>query len=179
MSDRFKDAMLKIARDAFPWIGYAGTFEYEVFAASPPLYDLRPTVPASGLPIFGGNLPPTPPTPVKPGVPGVTSELAVGSLVYVTFINCDAARPIIVAVAGPGDAGFTPVSIAIDASGSISIGTSTLVHVGGTEVAIPGTFSGRFVRYGDFIKVGTGVAASNGAAGLIDVTLGTVSRAGS
>lgn len=179
MIDRFQTAVAKVVRNAFPWIGYAGTFEYKVFTANPPLYDLRPTEPLSGLPVFGGDLPDTPPTPVKPGVPGVTSVLVVGALVYVTFINCDPARPFIVAVAGPGDAGFTPTSIAIDASGSISVGTSTQVHVGGVEAAAPGVFVGRFVRYGDTVKIGTGVAASNGSAGTIDVTVGTVSRAGS
>jgi hypothetical protein len=123
MIDELLDKFLAVARAAFPRIGYLGTYEYTVFSVIGNQYDLRPT---------DASLPPIPPSPFKPGIPGLTSTLQVGSLVYVTFINSDPARPFIVAVAGPGDQGFTPTSVAIDASGAITMGhASSTVNAGG------------------------------------------------
>jgi hypothetical protein len=170
MSDRFFDSFARLMREAFPWIGYAGTYEYEVFAANPPLYDLRPTRSVAGLPAFGGALPDLPPTAVKPGVPGVTSTLAVGALVLVTFVNCDAAKPVIIAVSGPGESVFKPTALAIGADGTISIGDSTHQLLLGLGDAI-------VMRHGDLAQFdGTGAIVA-GPTGTLTTVLGTIKLA--
>jgi hypothetical protein len=168
MNDRFQDAFARAVRNVFPSISHHGMYEYRVHRASPPAYDLAPTDPNIGLP-------PLSDVKATPGIPGLSSEMVVGALVYVRFINSNPARPVIVAVAGPGDDGFTPSSISLEASGTITVGGSTDVHVGGFEAANPATAAGRFVRYGDTI-VGP---SSVGVPIVITPTgVGTMSKAG-
>ena len=145
MFDRFLDSFRAIVRETFPRMFYLGTYEYKVNSGASNLYELAPTDPVAGLPPISS-------CPIKPGVAGATSTLAVGSLVYVTFINSDPARPCIVGLAGPGDAGFTPTTIAVDASGQITLGhASSVVNLGGGYSPV--------LRSGETISlVATGVA---------------------
>lgn len=169
MLDRAFDSFARAVRNALPWIGYCGIYEYRVFGANPPTYELRPTVPASGLPVFGGTKPDMGPVSVKPGVPGVTSSLSVGALVLVSFIDCDPARPFIVAVGGPGDAGFLPTGITYDASGPVTIG-----H-GSSAVSLGGGFA-RVLRDGEQVTLtsitSTGAWPGAGAITSAIITIG-------
>lgn len=149
MIDEMIDAFRGAVREVFPSWGYSGIWEYTVFSAGS-TYDLRPT---------DASLPPISSASFKPGIPGLTSLMQVGALVYVQFVNCDPARPVVVAVAGPGDAGFTPTSIAIVASGSARLdGSSIALGTPGPNLAPP-------VRYGDTVAI-TGSGAAAGVIGL-------------
>jgi hypothetical protein len=76
MIDRLLDDLRAIVRETFPRLAYLGTYEYVVFEASAPTYNLKPTDPKAGLPAL-------PDVRVKPGIPGLTSSMVVDALVYV------------------------------------------------------------------------------------------------
>jgi len=142
-TDAMLDDLQAIARGAVPEIDILGLIEYSVFAVDGDNYDLRPTDPE--------KYPPIPNCAVKPGIPGLRATMAVGALVYVSFANGNAAKPVIIAVAGPDDQGFTPVSLSLSASGTVKIdGASVELGNGG----VPGIGSPP-IRVGDTVQIGT------------------------
>lgn len=151
MIDRLLDDLRAIVRETFPRLAYLGTYEYVIFEASAPTYNLKPTDPKAGLP-------PLPNVRLKPGIPGLTTAMVVGAFVYVTFADSDPARPIILAVSGPDDddGGFTPTSIALDAG----------------EILLGGA-GGRVLRDGEAVRVQVTGAIVAGGSGSIDA-LGTI-----
>lgn len=162
MNDRMSAALRTIIRETFPDLAYLGTYEYRIDSVDGNTYDLAPTDKKIGLP-------PLPAVKVKPGIPGLTSGMVVDALVYVRFINADRTRPYIDAVAGPGDDGFTPTSLTLDVSSSGFVN----IAVGATGPAINlAAAAGSVIREGDTVQIGTGVAASNGAVGVVTITAG-------
>lgn len=89
------------------------------------------------------------PVSVAPGVSGAKSQLTLGSLVLVEFVDGDPAQPVITHLARPDDPGFLPVSTTIDASGDLSLGHR--IPANPTEAAS----SKRPVCYGDPAVLGT------------------------
>lgn len=159
MTDRLFDTFLAAVRKAFPWWGYCATYEYSIFTINGGgAYDLRPT---------DGSLPPLPSVKFKPGIPGLTALLRVGCLAYVTFINHDSGRPMIVSLADPDDAGFVPLGFTLQASGNIAITSGAVLSADGTSVAL-GAAEAPVVRVGDTVAI----AGASPAVGVITVTMG-------
>lgn len=71
-----------------------------------------------------------------PGVPGVEAVLTLGAEVIVMFIDSDPAQPIITNYAGPGGAGFVPVSLALCGSQQAAARQGDLVQSGGTGTTL-------------------------------------------
>jgi len=88
---------------------------------------------------------------VRPGIAGASCDPMLGSLVLVTFVDSDPARPVVVAFDDEDAPGFVPTAAALDATASVTIGASaTLTTIGsGTDTPVDAT--GRIVRYGDNI----------------------------
>lgn len=111
------------------------------------------------------GLPDTLPIDLAPGAPGVSAALAEGSTVLVSFIEGDASLPVVTHFERPGQPGFLPVSLAIDASDTIRIGETAQVRIG---VGVPTTPTEAFqqrraVCYGDTVVIGS----TSGLMGLV------------
>lgn len=154
MNDRTLLAPLRsIARGAFPGVRYLGIYEYVVNSSNGTDYELVPTDPTAKVPPTHAKL--------RPGIPGLSQVMPKGALVLLQFINGDSTRPCIVSVAGPDDAGFTPVSLGLDCSGAMTLGaSSSAVHIGKEGPHASGLESGMFLRVGDMIMMPSGSLAT-------------------
>lgn len=104
------------------------------------------------------------------GVPGAKGEPAEGSVVLVHFIEGDPSLPVVTHFERPGQPGFVPVSVSIDASDLVRIGASAdLVELGsGSEFLALGLETGRSLRYGDSVQI-SGVVVSGGSGSVTGV----------
>jgi hypothetical protein len=64
---------------------------------------------------------------VKPGAAGYDASLALGSIVVVEFLEGDPTLPVITHFAGPGESGFTPISVAIAGADKAAAGVGDQV----------------------------------------------------
>src|SRR5262249_52787036 len=102
------------------------------------------------------GLPDLLPVSILPGMAGLSAVLTPGSIVLVEFIEGDPSLPIVTHFEAKGGAGFLPVSLFLDATGAVNIGTTA-----GTVNA--GDALGPVVRYGDQVTI----ASPNPVTGVI------------
>lgn len=125
---------------------FARSWEYRVKRYAGGFVDVSPMSKRYGLPAVNS-------LPLYAGVPGGFGEPKVGSVVLVSFVNGDPARPYVANVEGPWGGSFVPVTCGLDATGDVDLGDA----------------SGRVLRSGDKIAI-TGVQAGAGVAS-VTVTL--------
>lgn len=118
MLDRLLAALRLLVRNELARMTYLGVYEYTVQGASPGTVDASP---ASSLP-----LPTLSGVPLLPSILGQTATPAArGALCRIRFVNGDPTRPVCVGIAAP------TVDAAVDATGTLSLGHSATVVVGG------------------------------------------------
>lgn len=144
---------------AVPWARFGLLYRYRVLEMVGVRANLRAVAKRAGVPDAIA-------VDMAPGMAGLSAELTPGATVLVTFIEGDPALPIVTHFERVGQSGFLPVSLALDASGTVQIGASaSSVELGG-DATISGTQANterRFLRLGDpiiFSAPGPGILAA-------------------
>lgn len=96
---------------------YRGVYEYRVVTQSGERLNLQSVRVSTGLPDVKAVLP-------RPGVAGAKGQPALGSRVIVAFVNADPTNPVVIAYENAEAGGFLPLSVTLDASGSVHLGPS-------------------------------------------------------
>lgn len=111
--------------------------------------------------------------------PGIKAQLQPGAIVLVDFIEGDPSMPWITGFSRPDDPGFLPVSVTLDASGTMAIGqSSSKVSVAGEEPSDPVTGAKRFIRVGDILVPPTSLSPTVPYVVALGPTNPTMSKAG-
>ncbi len=145
-----------ITREALPELPFLGTYRYRVVLPNPGDHRWVLQAVASGM-----GLPDISPVSVHPGVAGAVAQLALGSVVLVSFIEGSPSMPYIHAFTPRDQSGYLPVELALDATTRVQVGPSAdLVEIGsGTETPPPADPTGRVIRYGDTIALPPPISA--------------------
>jgi hypothetical protein len=140
----------RLVEQALPWARYGLFYRYRVLDMVGARATLQAVSRAHAMPDLVA-------IDLAPGMAGLSAELTPGAIVLVSFVEGDPALPMITHFERPGQPGFLPVELALDASGTVKIGDSaTAVELGG-EVTIPpgqALTDRRFIRYGDSVIFG-------------------------
>ena len=125
MISRFLSDFERMVRAVLPELKFFGVYRYRVVTKSgTDRWNLQVVSSTTGLPDVL-------PLSVKPGAAGVKADIALGSIVLVTFIEGDKGQPVITHFAGAGESGWKPVDTEIDGTGAVTIGaSSTFVELG-------------------------------------------------
>lgn len=100
----------------------AGLWEYRVVGVDGDYLDVEAVASAAGLPQSAR-------VPARPGIPGASSDPVGGSIVLVTFLNRDRARPVVVGYGGADCSGYVPDAVVLEAdeitldSADVQLGT--------------------------------------------------------
>lgn len=99
--------------------------------------------------------------------PGVEAGLTLGDELAIVFLNNDERYPAIVAHVPLRRT--TPASLRVDCSGTLRMGASaSLIHLAtGSDLMAPGTETGRVVRFGDAVSVGSSVGPIQSTSGVV------------
>ena len=132
---RFDRAFAALVREVFPNYAFLSSYKYRVVQMNPGdnrvhLQSVRKDL----------GLPDVLPISIMPGIPGAKSALTEEAIVLVSFIEGDPTQPIVTHFSAPGEVGFVPVSLAINATASITLGeepTFPVARVGDTVQAGP------------------------------------------
>ncbi len=127
----------RIVSSLFPWLRYAGVWEYRVVQQVGDTLDLQPARASLPVPDLEG-------VAVRPGLPGAKGTALLGSLVLVIFANNDPSRPCVIAFDAADAAGF--------GAGRLDLSSSD--ELGVVDPA------GRVVRYGDTFWAPLGTAGT-------------------
>jgi hypothetical protein len=93
-------ALAKILDALMPSLRYRGVSEFRVVTKTGERLNLQPVRVATGLSDLSG-------VPVRPGVAGLKTEIPLGSLVLVAFVDADPSRPCVISHDAPDAPGFT------------------------------------------------------------------------
>lgn len=142
-----RNAVRRMVREDFPEMIYGFPRTYIVTAVrGDGRLDLAPPADAPELPVLPA---------VDQWLDGIQLTPNVGDQVVVSFRDANPTRPMVTSDMPLRSS--TPAAVKIDATGTVSVGTSaTDVNLGSPSfVATPVTAPGHFVRYGDPVTVGT------------------------
>lgn len=119
MSDlnRLTRALGTLLTDLLPKLPYSYPYRYRVFGMAGNRVNLQIVRKSTGLPDIL-------PAMVLPGVAGAWADLTPGSQVLVEFIEGDKAQPIVTHFEDRDSGGWKPVSLVLDASSAIKLGSS-------------------------------------------------------
>lgn len=117
-ANRRAAAMRRIFGALFPWMRYAGTYEFRVVTQSVERLNLQPVRVASGMTDLSR-------VPVRPGVPGIKAQVALGELVLVCFADCDPSRPQVIAHAAADAFGWMPLGLQIGEDPALGVARMT------------------------------------------------------
>lgn len=120
----------QLMREAEPNRTFLGLYRYRVYKMSGDRSELQIVKPRTGLPDVL-------PVSIMPGIAGASFELTPGCVVLVQFADGDPSLPVMTHAAKKGDSGFLPLSLTLDATGSVSIGVqATAVNAGNAEAPV-------------------------------------------
>jgi len=147
-ADRTLAAMRALIASVFPSLRFYLAHEYSVQGSDGATFSGVPTDPT-----FSPALPTR--VPYSPSLAGSSAVVPNGALAHVVFINGDPSKPRCVGF----DLPTIPTSVAVDATGTASIGTSasSVVLAAATPVITSpaaATLQRRVVCYGDTVSVG-------------------------
>lgn len=108
-SSRMLDAFRTILEQLDPDRKFRGVTEYRVVTQEGEFLNLQPELVSTGMPDL-------PRVHVRPGVSGCRSDVMLGSLVLVGFVNADPSRPYVAHFEGADGEGFIPLLTEIDAA---------------------------------------------------------------
>lgn len=145
MIDRLMTDLERAVRTVLPELPFLGTYRYRVVKANPG--DSRWHLQV----VVDRGLPDMLPISIHPGMAGLDAQLTLGATVLVQFVEGRRDMPIITHFAPPDDAGWRPVTLTLDASGTVFVGPSAGMVELGSGTDTPADATGRLVRYGDNI----------------------------
>ncbi len=99
-------AYTRIVRACFPWLAYAGTWEYRVISVAGGKANLQPALVASGMPNLRN-------VPVRQGAYGLLDTIPPSELVLVVFSNNDPSRPQVISRGCSSDPTWIPTAAAV------------------------------------------------------------------
>jgi hypothetical protein len=117
-STRRLDALKRLIGSLYPQLQYQGVYEFRVVTQSGERLDLQPVRVASGLPQLSN-------VPVRPGVAGFRSNVRLGELVLVVFVDCDPSRPVVIAHDAPDAVGWMPLLTEFGGPGALGVARLT------------------------------------------------------
>ncbi|WP_437285665.1 hypothetical protein [Sorangium sp. So ce406] len=148
--DRLLRVLRSIVREMLPRYDFLGKYRYRVLAMAGDRVDLQAVRKGAGLPDIL-------PVPSAAGMAGLSAELTPGAVVLVEFIEGDPQHPLVTGFSRDGGSTFLPVSLALDATGTVRIGEQAgAVDLGAATAVV--------VRDGDLVNIagvqpGSGVVA--------------------
>lgn len=113
-TDRRLDALYDIISSLFPELLYAGAFEFRVVAQHGDRLDLQPARTGPGFTDLSN-------VPIRPGMAGLRSNVQLGELVLVQFIDRDPSRPCVTSHAQPDDPGWMPLTLELGGPGALGV----------------------------------------------------------
>jgi len=143
MIDRLMTDLERAVRHVLPELPFLGAYRYRVVKANPGDGRWHLQV------VVDRGLPDLLPISISPGMAGLNAQLGLGSTVLVQFVEGRRDMPMITHFAAPGDAGWRPVTLTLDASGTVFVGPSADMVELGSGTDTPANATGRVVRYGD------------------------------
>lgn len=117
--DRALEALRAVMEQLDPFRRFRGVTEYRVVTQEGSMLNLQPVLASSGMPDL-------PRVPVRPGVAGCKSDVMLGALVLVTFVNSDPGRPYVAGFEDADGAGFVPLMTTIDAQTIVRLGAGAI-----------------------------------------------------
>jgi hypothetical protein len=117
-ASRMLDALSRIVEALTARTRYHGKYEFRVVTQSGERLNLQPVRVANGL----GDLTNV---PVRPGVPGTRSNVQLGSLVLVEFVDRDPSRPVVTNFDAPDSPGWMPLTIELGGPGALGVARIT------------------------------------------------------
>lgn len=109
---------------------FRGVFEYRVMTQSSKRLNLQPVRVSSGMPELAR-------VPVRYGIPGAEANVTLGTIVLVSFVNSDPARPVVVAFEDPEGSSFLPLILTLDAATTVKLGLGLLPVARAGDLAGP------------------------------------------
>lgn len=109
-TSRRLEAMRRIVQGLFPWLKYAGTYEFRVVTQAANRLNLQPARVSSGMSDLLR-------VPVRPGVSGFRATVTAGELVLVCFADNDPSRPQVIAHADADSATWVPALVELGDGG--------------------------------------------------------------
>lgn len=127
-SSRRLSALARAVEALDPLRRYRGTYEFRVVTQEGERLNLQPVRAATGLPDLPG-------VPVRPGMAGLRSNVQLGELVLVTFVDADPSRPVVIAHDAPDAPGWMPLTIELGGPGALGVARLT-------DAVVAGPFAG-------------------------------------
>lgn len=132
-------ALVALIREVFPRYAFGFLYRYRVVDMVGTRCRLQAVSDSLGLPHLMH-------VSVLPGVAGAAAVLTPGTVVLVAFIEGDPAQPVVTHFAAEDAAGWVPVSLAFDATTTITLGSILPLPVARmTDPVQCGPFSGTIV----------------------------------
>lgn len=160
-SSRLSTAFARIVEAFTGHHRYFAAWEYRVVQRSGERLDLQVARVSSGMPDLRN-------VPVRPGVSGCKSHPKLGSLVLVSFVNGDPARPFVSGFDDPDSPGFVPDDIYLQAGAT---GTEPTEHATSAESMLVAVQNG-------IAAVGAAIAGAGGAAAYLGATISALANDG-
>jgi hypothetical protein len=132
------DAMARILEALAPDLRYRGVYEFRVVTQEGDRLNLQPVRAATGLPDLAR-------VPMRPGMAGLRSNVQLGELVLVAFVDADPSRPVVVAHDAPDAPGWMPLTLEL--GGPAALGVARI-----TDPVVAGAFAGTIVGASARIK---------------------------
>lgn len=134
-------AWSQILEALVPNLKYFGTYEFRVVTQSGERLNLQPVRAATGLPDLAN-------VPVRPGMAGLRSNVQLGELVLVTFVDADPSRPVVVSHDAPDAPGWMPLTLELGGPGALGVARMT-------DPVIAGPFAGTITLGSVRVKAAT------------------------
>ena len=120
----------------YPDLRYRGAFEFRVVTQSGERLNLQPARVSLGFPDLSR-------VPVRPGLSGSRSDVALGSLVLVQFVNANPARPVVTSFDSPDNPGWSPLVSDLTGAALRLGGEAAVLGVARlTDAVVAGPFAG-------------------------------------
>lgn len=135
------EVLKKLIGQLMPDYRYRGTYEFRVVSQEGERLNLQAVRASLGLPDLRR-------VRVRPGLPGCRADVALGSMVLVTFVNADPSRPIVVGFEDAESGGFAPTTLELLADGP-TLGVARI-----TDPVVAGPFGGTITGGSTRLKAG-------------------------
>lgn len=123
-----------------PRARYRGKYEFRVVTQSGDRLALQPVRVASGFDFLSN-------VPIRMGVPGVRSNLLLGTLVLVEFVDADPSRPVVTGFDAPDAPGWHPLTLEFGGPGALGVARLT-------DAVVCGPFGGAITFASTTVKSG-------------------------
>jgi hypothetical protein len=134
------ESLRRIVRSLLPEYRWHGVYEYRIVIQVGERLEIQPVLTSLGLPVVSR-------VRVRPGMAGLSADHAVGSLVLVTFVNGDPARPVVTGFDDAESTRFLPDDIVIEANNTVGLGPTPRKDVARKDdIVVVGGFGGTITQ---------------------------------